>query len=158
MCSGWRGGRAGARPRERAGFCYDVPMAAATSTTAVAHAPIGIALDVNDLGRSCAFYAGTLGFEVVSTIRPGLIYESRTLRSPLVPQLDLTLRAAFGKRATGGGPGSLLAIRLRVGDAAALVERLGPLVRWIGAAPAAGGAAGVLRFADPDGYHIEIVP
>ncbi|MFN0012515.1 MAG: VOC family protein [Phycisphaerales bacterium] len=138
-------------------------MATATSPAAVAHAPLGIALDVNDLERSCTFYKAILGFEVVATTRSGLIYESRTLRSPLVPHLDLILRGAFGKRATGGGPGSLLAITLRVSDPASMVERLTPLVKWIGAAPGAEAKGGecvparALRFADPDGYHIELV-
>lgn len=118
---------------------------------------VGLTIDVNDLERSCRFYAATLGFEVTSIKRPGLIYEERALRSPLCPSLTLTLRAAFGKRSTGGGPGSLLTISLTVPDRATLIGRLGTTVRWIGAAPGHADACPNPHFADPDGYQIELV-
>lgn len=118
---------------------------------------VGLTLDVNDLARSCDFYARVLGFEVVQVKRAGLIYEERLLRSPTVPRLSLTLRAAFGKRATGGGPGSILTISLAVPRRSELVGRLGATVKWIGPAPGQTDASPNPRFADPDGYQIELV-
>ncbi len=131
--------------------------AAATPLATPAHADVGITLDVNDLDRSCRFYALALGFDVAAAARAGQIYEERVLRSPLVPHLALSLRAAFGKRATGGGPGSLLTLSLAVADAPAHAARLGNTVRWIGTAPGQPQTPGRYRFADPDGYHIELV-
>ncbi len=131
--------------------------AAAASGVGVGQADVGVALDVNDLDRSCRFYALALGFEVVGGRRAGLILEERVLRSPLVPGLALTLRAAFGKRATGGGPGSLLGLTVAVPDAPAHAARLGDTVRWIGTAPGQPEAPGRYRFVDPDGYQIELV-
>ena len=137
------------------------PAASAPSTTSpstrLQNTCVAITLDVNELQRSCAFYARVLAFETVATERAGLIYEVRSLRSPLCPNIELRLRAAFGKRATGGGPGSLLLLTIRVDDLPASLARLADGVPWVGAKPAEPFTQDRATFADPDGYQIQLV-
>jgi catechol 2,3-dioxygenase-like lactoylglutathione lyase family enzyme len=116
--------------------------------------PVVVGLDVNNLEASCAFYRAGLGFEVAGVTRGGMIYETRTLVSGRWPWLALELRAAFGKRAVGSGPGGLLSIGLKVEAPGALLPGLLGVARWIGPVPEAGCER--LRFCDPDGYVIEI--
>lgn len=133
------------------------PPAPASTAPRLQNTCVAITLDVNDLPRACAFYAKALDFEPVAVDRPGLIYEVRSLRSPLCPNLELRLRAAFGKRATGGGPGSLLLLTIRVDDLPASLARLADVVPWVGSKPAAPYTQDRATFADPDGYQIQLV-
>lgn len=113
-----------------------------------------VSLDVTDLARSCEYYAELLGFQVVATERPGLIYELRRLRSARFPKIELRLRAAFGRRPVGSTPGGMLALTLKVPNVAEALQSLGGKARWVGSPP--GPDATVLRLADPDGYVIEL--
>lgn len=117
-------------------------------------APIRLAMDVSDLDASTAFYRDLFGFEVQSTDRAGMIYESRVLHSPRFPALDLQLRAGFGRRVTGTGPGGVLRISLQVPDLNQEIARLQGRARWIGEPPKPGDS--LVRFADPDAYIIEL--
>jgi len=114
---------------------------------------------VQDLERSCAFYAAALGFAVVETARAGMFLERRWLISPRVPGLRLSLRAAFGKRVTGSQPGALLSIDLPVTGWAeavgAMTAALGEQARWIAKAPGPDDRAA--QMLDPDGYVLELI-
>lgn len=143
--------------------------ASAFSPTAKAiHAPdapspsvawsVGVSLDVQDLDRSCEFYGRAFGFAVVDTFRGGMLMERRTLRSHCLPAVQLTLRAAFGKRVTGSQPGAMLSMDFAVSDwpggIAALTASLGPAARWVGKVPGAEDQSGQLL--DPDGYVLQL--
>ncbi|MGQ0627377.1 MAG: hypothetical protein ACT4PL_04660 [Phycisphaerales bacterium] len=116
--------------------------------------PVGITLDITSHDRSGAFYRA-LGFEPAAVDRPGMIYETRTLRSPRFPTVELRLRAAFGKRPIGSSPGTMLALTLRTSDLAPCIAALTALstVRWVAGAPPAPDAA-CAELLDPDGYHL----
>lgn len=116
--------------------------------------PVRLAMDVSNLDASAAFYRDLLGFDVVCSQRPGLIYETRLTRSHRFPALELELRAGFGKRVGGSGPGGVLRFGFQVPDLPAAVAQLTGKVRWIGEAPPPDAQA--VRFADPDGYVIEL--
>lgn len=129
-----------------------------------------IDLDVSDLQASCEFYARTLGFSVVATSRPGLIFEQRTLVSPRWPALGLRLRAGFGKRPTGSSPGSYMGLTLAVPSLPAEIDRLKSAVRWThgiptpvapanpgSAAPSPHAAPLPAQFVDPDHYLITLI-
>jgi catechol 2,3-dioxygenase-like lactoylglutathione lyase family enzyme len=138
-------------PTARAVHVHDAP------TPGVAWS-VGLSLDVQDLERSCEFYGRLLGFVVVDTYRAGMLLERRTLRSGLLPSVQLTLRGAFGKRVTGSQPGSVLSMDLAVSDwpagAVALGERLAGGAVWVGKAPGPDDASGQLL--DPDGYVVQL--
>ena len=112
--------------------------------------PVAVALDVSDIAASAAFYARTLGFETVAAERSGLIFEFRHLRSRRFPEVEISLRAAFGKRPIGSCPGTLLHITLRVRNLADAARALGSTVRWVGPPPADPPATPVVAFADPE--------
>jgi catechol 2,3-dioxygenase-like lactoylglutathione lyase family enzyme len=118
---------------------------------------VTIALDVESLERSCAFYS-KLGFEVVATARPGLIFETRTLRSTRCQGVALELRAAFGKRVIGTQPGAVRFIALRSTELARDVKALDGHARWVGPAPKADDPElSSVQFLDPDAYQINLV-
>lgn len=121
---------------------------------------VTLALDATALDASCAFYARTLGFSVVSSQRDGLIYEERCLRSPAFPALELRLRQAFGIRPVGSGPGRQRAVGLWLhADARRdLIRRLAGQVDWLGTPPnpEAEALTNAPAFGDPDGYVIEL--
>jgi len=125
-----------------------------TTAGPITLSPVRIAMDVSDLDASTTFYRDILGFNLVSSDRPGLIYETRLTRSDRFPALELELRAGFGKRIGGSGPGGVLRFGFQVPDLNAAVAQLTGKVRWIGEPPAADATA--VRFADPDGYVIEL--
>ena len=90
---------------------------------------VRIALDVQDLNRSCEFYRRALGFQVVHTDRAGLIFEARSLRSSRYPSVQLNLRAGFGKRIQGTSPGGVTKLSFREPRLAEAVAGLNGLVR-----------------------------
>ncbi|CAN5710064.1 hypothetical protein BH11PLA1_BH11PLA1_09450 [soil metagenome] len=115
-----------------------------------------IAMDVNSLGATEAFYAEALGFTRTAAFRVGQIFEEVRLVSPRVPGVMLILRQAFGKRSVGSQPGTLLRLAFRVDDLAREIVRLDPLKRWQGASPVQVPVPPYVRLVDPDGYIIEI--
>ncbi|MGD9689349.1 MAG: VOC family protein [Phycisphaerales bacterium] len=129
----------------------------ASAEPAASNAQVIIALDVADLDASSAFYGEVLGFTLESTERAGLIFESRTFASKDHPALRLRLRAAFGRRPIGSSGGMLsLSLRVPLQALHARVAHLLPRVRWIGTPPASPPEGNRVRFADPDGYIIEL--
>ncbi|MGH7131492.1 MAG: VOC family protein [Phycisphaerales bacterium] len=117
---------------------------------------VRIALDVQDLNRSCEFYGRALGFRVTHTDRPGLIFESRSLRSDRHPAVQLDLRAGFGKRIQGTSPGGITKLSFREPKLAEAIAGLNGLVRWIGPPPATDPLPPAVAFNDPDAYQIEL--
>ena len=120
------------------------------------HPSVRIALDVQDLDRSCEFYRRALGYQVVRTERAGMIFEARTLRSDRHPALQLDLRAGFGKRIQGTSPGGITKLSFREPKLAEAIAGLSGLVRWIGPAPAVDPLPTAIAFNDPDAYQIEL--
>jgi catechol 2,3-dioxygenase-like lactoylglutathione lyase family enzyme len=115
-----------------------------------------IAMDVVDLARSCGFYHDALGYTVEAVERAGLIFESRRLRSPLLPAVALHLREQFGIRVGGTQPGTVLRLSAHVDDLGSWADRLlAAGVRWV-IKPDVTIPAGTLRFADPNGYEWEL--
>ena len=133
------------------------PALAAHPTPSPSSATVAIALDVADLQASSTYFNRILGFErTPSTERDGLIYETRSFRSPRFPGLELRLRAAFGKRPIGSGAGTVLYIRLTTPDLPALVSQIKDSVRWVGPPPADPLTATEVEFLDPDGYAFRL--
>lgn len=121
-------------------------------------ARIAVTLDVINLEASTAFYARLLDFAPVCATRTGLIFESRTLRSPHLSAFELRLRAAFGRKPQGSS-GGMLALTLPVADLAGTIERLRPWARWLDVPPPIEPGAvppEAARLFDPDGYLIEL--
>lgn len=119
---------------------------------------IRLMFDVERLDSSCSFYLDTLGFTAVNTQRAGQFFESRMLRSPQYPDIELTLRATFGKRVTGCRPGSILHFSLRTSSLPAAIRHLTGKVQWVGTSPEANPdePRSSVKFADLDGYIIEL--
>lgn len=115
-----------------------------------------VAFDVNDLDRSVEFYGRTLGFVVINVRRQGLLLESRELVSDRYPGLGLHLRQQFGIRVGGTRPGHILRMSLHTTDLRASVAALHGQVRWIGHDPTVEESGTSVRFADPDGYELEL--
>lgn len=117
-----------------------------------------VALDVTNLNATCAFYKTLAGFEVVNTLRPGLIFETRELASPAYPGIQIFAREAFGKRAVGMAPGGITSIGLPVSDIPATIRRLAGKTRWVGESPEAtpDDPRNSVTVIDPDAYQIEL--
>lgn len=133
--------------------------AASTAADIAATPPaITVALDVGDIDEACRFWRALLGFEVVATARAGTPIESRSLRCPAVPEVELRLRSCWPRPPVGTTVGALRGLEFWVDNPDACLRAMRQELGLAEPETAAEEAEDDVRtVTDPSGYRVRLI-